>query len=240
MIVDLFIPCYIDQMYPQLGMKMVKIFEKLDIGVNYNTDQTCCGQIAYNTGYFDEARCLGEKFIKNFSNNRYVVSPSASCVAMVKNYYQQMFQNTSMHISFRQLQKNIFEFSDFIINVLNKTNLNAYFPEKVTFHDGCSALRECGIKEQPRQLLKKVKGLDLVEMEDSEVCCGFGGTFSIKNTAISTAMVEQKVKNAINSGAKYITSTEVSCLMNIESYIKKNNSPIKSIHIIDILSENKE
>ena len=236
MIVDVFIPCFIDQFFPSIGFKMVKLLEKFGVSVNYNTEQTCCGQIAYNNGYFDEARVLGEKFIKDFSNNRYVVSPSASCVAMVRNYYPEMFHNTSLHNEYRQLQKNIFEFTDFLVSVIGVSNISSSFTGKAVLHNSCSALREYGMKNQPQILLENIKGLMLIDVKDSDVCCGFGGSFSIKHPSISAAMAEQKVLNAIDCGAEYIISMEALCLMNLENYIKKNNLPLKTVHIIDVLT----
>lgn len=236
MIVDLFIPCFVDQVYPQIGMNMVKIFEKLDVAVNYNTEQTCCGQIAFNSGFWNEAKAMGEKFIHDFSGNRYIVAPSASCVGMVRNYYPELFNNTSLHVEFKQIQKNIFEFTDFLVTVLKVEDLGAEFNSVITYHDACAALREYGIKEQPRKLLSNVKGLQLNEMFGNDICCGFGGTFSVKFEQISTAMGQQKVENAISSGAEYIVSTEASCLMHLDGYIKKQKLPIKTMHIVDILA----
>jgi L-lactate dehydrogenase complex protein LldE len=236
MIVDLFIPCFVDQVYPQIGMNMVKIFEKLDVAINYNTEQTCCGQMAFNSGFWNEAKAMGEKFINDFSNNRFIVAPSASCVGMVRNYYPELFNNSSLHNQFKQIQKNIFEFTDFLVTELKVDDLGAEFESVITYHDACAALREYGIKEQPRKLLSKVRGLQLNEMQGNDVCCGFGGTFSVKFEQISTAMGEQKVENAINSGAEYIVSTEASCLMHLEGYIKKQKLPIKTMHIVDILA----
>jgi L-lactate dehydrogenase complex protein LldE len=236
MTVDIFIPCFIDQLYPQTAFNMVKILEKLGHEVHYNTDQTCCGQMAFNAGFWDEAKVMGEKFIKDFPNNRPVVGPTASCVGMVRNYYSELFNNTSLHIECRQLQKNLFEFTEFLVKELKVTDVGAAFEAKVTYHDSCAALREIGIKEEPRLLLQNVKGLELVEMKDSDTCCGFGGTFSVKHEAISTAMAEQKVKNAIDTGAEYIVSTDLSCLMHQEGYIKKHKLPIKIIHLIDVLA----
>ncbi len=236
MIVDLFIPCFVDQVYPQIGMNMVKILEKLDVSVNYNTEQTCCGQMAFNSGFWNEAKAMGEKFIHDFSNNRMIVAPSASCVGMVRNYYPELFNNTSLHNQFKQIQKNIYEFTDFLVNVMNVTELGAEFESVITYHDACAALREYGIKEQPRKLLNNVKGLKLIEMIGNDVCCGFGGTFSVKFEQISTAMGEQKVQNAIETGAEYIVSTEASCLMHLEGYINKQKLPIKTMHIVDILA----
>ncbi len=236
MIIDLFIPCFIDQVYPQVGANMVKIFEKLGVGVDYNPEQTCCGQMAFNSGFWDDARRMGEKFIHDFSNNRKIVAPSASCVSMVRNYYSELFNNSSLHNQCKQIQNNIFEVTDFLVNVLHVEDLGAEFNNVITYHDACAALREYGIKEQPRKLLRHVKGLQINEMKDSEVCCGFGGTFSVKFEPISTAMAQQKVQNAIDSGANYIVSTEASCLMHLQGYISKNRLPMKTIHIVDVLA----
>lgn len=236
MTIDIFIPCFIDQLYPQTAFNMVKILEKLGHKVHYNTNQTCCGQMAFNAGFWDEAKTMGEKFIKDFPNNRPIVGPTASCVGMVRNYYSELFHNTSLHIECRQLQKNLFEFTEYLVKELKVTDLGATFEAKVTYHDSCAALREIGIKDEARLLLKNVKGLELIEMEDPDTCCGFGGTFSVKHEAISTAMAEQKVKNAVDTGAEYIVSTDLSCLMHQEGYIKKHKLPIKIIHLIDVLA----
>ena len=237
MVVDIFIPCFIDQVFPQTGMNMVKVLESLELGVHYNTEQSCCGQMAFNSGFWDEARCMGEKFIRDFSNNRPVIAPSASCVGMVRNYYPEMFHNSSLHNEYKQLKGNLFEFTDFLVNKLNITRLGATFNAVVTYHDACAALREYGIKSEPRALLAQVKGLELREMKDSDVCCGFGGTFSVKNEPISTAMAEQKVKNAMETGGRNILyPPEASCLMHMEGYIKKHQLPIKTIHIADVLA----
>ncbi len=234
--VDVFIPCFIDQVYPQVGMNMIKILQKLDVTVHYNPNQTCCGQMAFNSGYWDEARSLGEKFMKDFSSGRIVVGPSASCIGMVKNYYPLIFHNTSKHNELKQLRSNMYEISDFLVNKLNVTRLGAVFNHKVTVHDACAAKREYGLTHEVRTLLSHVKGLEIVEMKESDECCGFGGTFSVKHEAVSTAMAEQKIENAMATGAEYIVSTESSCLMHQEAYIKKHKLPIKTIHIVDILA----
>ncbi|MEK6614996.1 MAG: (Fe-S)-binding protein [Bacteroidota bacterium] len=235
MIVDIFIPCFIDQLHPNVGLNMVKVLEKLGCGVNYNPEQTCCGQPAFNSGYWGEAREVGEKFIKEFQNDRYIVSPSASCVGYVKNYYPEMFNNSVLHNELKQIKKNIFEFSDFLVNVLKITNLGASLKGVATYHDSCAALRECEIKQEPRTLLSKVRGLELREMKDTEVCCGFGGTFSAKFEPISVGMAEQKVNNALEMHADYIVSTDMSCLLHLDSYIKKQKHTLKVMHIADVL-----
>jgi L-lactate dehydrogenase complex protein LldE len=236
MTVDIFIPCFIDQIYPETAMNMVKILEKIGVKVEYNPNQTCCGQMAFNNGFWDEAKELGEKFIVDFPFDRPVVAPSASCVGYVKNYYGKLFFNTGLHLEYKRLQKNIHELSEFLVNIMKIEDFGAVFEHKVTYHDSCSALRECHIKQEPRTLLSHVRGLELIEMKDTEVCCGFGGTFSIKHEGISTAMAEQKVRNAMETGAEFIVSTDSSCLMHQNGYIKRNNLPIKVIHLADVLA----
>ncbi|NVO01910.1 MAG: (Fe-S)-binding protein [Bacteroidetes bacterium] len=236
MTVDIFVPCFIDQIFPETAFNMVKVLERLDVTVNYNPNQTCCGQMSFNSGFWDESKAIGEKFIKDFSNDRYVVAPSASCVGMVKNYYPELFHNTALHIEYKQLQKNIYEFSDFLVNVLNARNIGAELNAVITYHDACAALREYGLTDQPRKLLQNVKGLELREMAENEVCCGFGGTFSVKHEAISTAMAQQKVQNALDTGAEYIVSTEASCLMHLDAYIKRHKVPLKIMHLADVLA----
>lgn len=233
--VDIFIPCFIDQLYPETGMNMVKVLERAGVKVNYNPSQTCCGQLAFNSGMWNEAKCVAEKFIADFKGELPVVGPSASCVGMIKNYYPELFNDSSLYNDSRELGGKIYEFTDFLINVLMKDDFGAVLNAKVTFHDSCAALREYGLNGEPRQLLSKVKGLELIEMEDSDVCCGFGGTFSIKHKAVSVSMTEQKIENALDTGAGIIISTETSCLMNLSSYIKKNRIPLKTMHIADVL-----
>jgi L-lactate dehydrogenase complex protein LldE len=235
--VDLFIPCFIDQLYPSTAFSVVKLLEKCGLEVFYNPEQTCCGQPAFNSGYWKEARTLAIKFLDDFKNAEIIVGPSASCTSYVKNYFHRLFTNDPENIEkFNILKPKIFELTDFLVNEIKITDIGAVFPHRVTYHDACSALREYGIRSEPRILLQNVKGLELVEMEKTEVCCGFGGTFSVKFKSISTAMTGQKIENAVATGAEYIVSTESSCLMNIESYLRENNIPVKAIHIADILT----
>lgn len=234
--VDLFIPCFVDQVYPETGMNMVKVLEKVGVQVHYNDNQTCCGQMAFNSGFWDEARSMGEKFIKDFPNDRPIVGPSASCIGYIKNYYGQLFHNSSLHLEYKRIQRSVFEFTDFLVNQLKVTDVGAYFPHKITYHDSCAGLREYGLTNEPRTLLSKVRGLELIEMKESDVCCGFGGTFSVKHEPISTAMAEQKVHNALETGAEFIVSTDSSCLMHQWGYIKKHKLPIQVRHIADVLA----
>src|ERR1700712_3138459 len=234
--IELFIPCFIDQLFPDTAFNTVKVLEKAGCTVQYNPNQTCCGQPAFNAGFWDDAKEVGSKWLNDFSEDKYIVSPSASCTGMVKNYYNDLFTNTAVHNKCRNIQSNIHELSDFLVNVIKRDYFGAEFEGRAVYHDSCSGLRECKIKEEPRQLLSKVLGLDLVELKDNETCCGFGGTFAVKFDAISSAMAQQKVQNALAVDAEYIISTDASCLLQLQSYIDKHNLPIKTIHLADVLA----
>lgn len=225
-----------DQLYPQTAFNMVKVLESAGVEVKYNTGQTCCGQPAYNAGFRNEARDVCSKFLKDFAGADYVVAPSASCVGFVRNYYSTLFDNSSLHNEVRDLGKRIFEFSSFLVNVLGVEDFGASLYGKATYHDSCAALRECRIREEPRRLLSRVKGLDLVEMADTETCCGFGGSFAVKFESISIAMADQKVNNALQTGAEYIISTDMSCLMHLDGFIRHKGHPIRTLHIADVLA----
>ena len=234
--VQLFIPCFVDQLYPQAAFNMVKVLEKAGCTVEYNQEQTCCGQPAFNAGFRNEAKEVCSKFIKDFSGEDYVVAPSASCVGFVRNYYLKLFDNSSVHNEVKDLGKRTFEFSEFLVNVLQYEDFGATLNAAVTYHDSCAGLRECKIKEEPRKLLNKVKGLELVEMNDVETCCGFGGTFAVKFEAISIGMADQKTGNAKATGAEYIVSTDLSCLMHLQGYIKQKGYSIQTMHLADVLA----
>lgn len=234
--VQLFIPCFIDQLYPQTAFNIVKVLEKACCDVEYNPNQTCCGQPAFNAGFWNEAKSVATKFIKDFESTDYIVAPSASCVGFVRNYYSGLFENSSQHNLVKDLSKRIFEFTEFLTGVLKIENFGAQLIAKATYHDSCAALRECKINEGPRNLLKKVKGLELIEMAETDTCCGFGGTFAVKFDAISHAMADQKIKHALETGASLMISTDLSCLMHLEGIITKKSLALKTMHIADVLA----
>lgn len=234
--VQLFIPCFVDQLYPQTAFNMIKVLEKLGCTVTYNTNQTCCGQPAFNAGFQNECKDVATKFLKDFSGSDFIVSPSASCTGFVRNYYGKIFDNSSVHNEVKEVNKRMYEFSEFLIDVLKVENVGAKLEGKATYHDSCAALRECKIKEGPRKLLSHVQGLEIVEMNDVETCCGFGGTFSVKYEPISIAMADQKVNNALATGAQYMISTDLSCLMHLNGYIKEKGHNLKTLHIADVLA----
>lgn len=234
--VHVFIPCFIDQLYPTAGFNTIKVLERAGCNVIYNPDQTCCGQPAFNAGYWGEAREVCNKFLKDFESAEYVVMPSASCTGFVNNYYSKIYGNTSNQNAIKDIKGKVFELSHFLVNVLKKVDLGASFNGTATYHDSCAALRELKIKEEPRILLNHVKGLTLVDLKDNETCCGFGGTFAVKFEGISTAMGEQKAHHVLDTQADYLISTDLSCLMHINGVMEKKQMPIKSLHLADILA----
>lgn len=234
--VQLFIPCFVDQIYPQTAFNMVKVLEKAGCEVAYNTNQTCCGQPAFNAGFCDESKAVAEKFLKDFDNTEYIVAPSASCVGFIRNYYSTLFTDETTLIKIKNIASRTFELSEFLIDILKKEDFGASLNAKITYHDSCAALRECKIKEGPRRLLANVKGLEIIEMKDVETCCGFGGTFSVKFGDISAAMADQKITNVLATGANCIVSTDCSCIMQLSGSIKNKNLGIETMHLADVLA----
>ena len=234
--VQIFVPCFVDQLYPQTAFNMVKVLEKAGCEVHYNANQTCCGQPAFNAGFWDESRAVCAKFLKDFEGADYIVAPSASCVGFVKNYYSKLFDNSSLHNEVKNIGNRIFEFSSFLTDVIKIEHFGAALNANATYHDSCAALRECKIKDGPRKLLANVKGLTITEMNDVETCCGFGGSFAVKFDAISIAMADQKMNNAKAIDAELIISTDLSCLMHLDGYMKGKQVPIKTMHIADVLA----
>lgn len=234
--VQLFIPCFVDQLFPQTAFNMIKVLEKAGCTVTYNPAQTCCGQPAFNAGFWDDARAICAKFLKDFNANEYIVAPSASCVGFVRNYYGKLFTDARQTETVKAIGKNIYELSDFLVNVLHQTDFDASLPGKATYHDSCAGLRECKIKNEPRLLLQNVTGLEITEMDDVETCCGFGGTFAVKFEPISMGMAEQKVEHAMDTGAEYLISTDLSCLMHLQGYISHKQYSLKTLHLADVLA----
>lgn len=235
--VQLFVPCFMDQLYPNTAFNTVKVLEKAGCRVRYNENQTCCGQPAFNAGFRDEARAVCSKFLKDFSGSEVIVTPSASCAGFIRNYYSVLFENSASNNDLKYLKDKVFELSDFLVNQIRFTDFGARLEGKAVYHDSCAALRECGLKTEPRTLLSKVKGLELLEMQDVETCCGFGGTFAVKFEAISIAMGEQKALHAVNTGADYLISTDMSCLMHIQGVMEHKGIGMKTMHLADVLVE---
>ncbi len=234
--VTLFVPCFVDLMFPKVAISMVQILERLGHAVECPEEIACCGQPAYNSGYWDEARAVAVKVLDRLKDTEVVVIASGSCGAMMHVFYPELFAGTAHAAAAKALAGKCYEFSDFLVTKLGVTDLGARFPAKVTFHDGCHGLRELGAYEQPRRLLARVRDLELVEMKE-KVCCGFGGTFAAKFPMISTAMGEVKRDLAEQTGAEYIVSNDSSCLMHIQGLLDRQGSKLKTIHLAEVLAQ---
>lgn len=235
--VTLFIPCFVDQLLPEVGLDVVRVLRGLHYDIDFPQEQTCCGQPAFNSGYWHEARPLAEHFVKIFSSAEIVICPSGSCTTMVRNFYPQLLADSPLQNKAIEVGRKFFEFSEFLSRVAKVTDVGSAFPHRVTYHDACHALRELEIKQSPRELLRHVRGLELVEMPYSEDCCGFGGTFATKFPMISGAMGDTKVGNAETSGAEFITSTDPSCLMHLDGILRKRKSKVRTIYLASILAQ---
>ena len=236
MTATLFIPCFVDLMYPRVAISIVQILEKLGHKVDYPEELTCCGQPAFNSGYWPEAREVALPVLRRLKNAEAVVIASGSCGAMLKVFYPQLFAGSEHEKAAQELSAKCYEFSDFLVTKLGVTDVGARFPHKVTFHDGCHGLRELGNKKPARDLLAKVRDLELTEMREAETCCGFGGTFASKFPMISTAMGEVKCASAAETGAEYIVSNDSSCLMHVQGLIDKEGRKLKTIHLAEVLT----
>ena len=234
--ITLFIPCFIDQLAPSVGISMVRIFEKLGHKVDFDESIVCCGQPAFNTGCWKEARDVAVRVVERLQHAETVVIPSGSCGAMIRAFYPELFEGHPKQGAASMLTQKTFELSEFLVDRLGVSDLGSRFPAKVTFHDGCHGLRELRVKQQPRQLLKNVKDLTLVEMEDQTSCCGFGGTFAVKFPMISTAMGEVKCASALETGADFIVSNDSSCLMHLHGLLSRKKEKLKTIHLAEILA----
>ena len=240
--VSLFITCLVDQMFPEVGEAMVTTLRRLGVQVAFNEAQTCCGQVAFNTGYRPEARAMAEHFIQVFENDTadFIVAPSGSCAAMVRNFYRELFHAPEDE-QWRQrtdgIRSRLREFSEFVVSELRVEDVGARFPSRVTYHDACHLLRELGISDQPRRLIRAVRDVDFVEMEAPDTCCGFGGTFSVKYGEISNAILQEKLERIANSGAEYVIANDSSCLMQIAGGLSRANSSIKTMHLAELLAK---
>lgn len=234
--ISLFIPCYVDQFYPQVGLSVVRVFERLGHEVQFDETLVCCGQPAFNAGFWPEARQVAAKVVRQLSATDVVVVPSGSCATMIKVFYRELFAGAPEEEAVNQLALRTFEFSEFLVDKLGVTDLGSRFQGSATFHDGCHGFRELGVRTQPRALLRQVKDLTLIEMEDNTTCCGFGGLFAVKFPMISTAMGETKCGLATKTGADYLISNDSSCLMHLEGLLKRSGSKMKALHLAEVLA----
>jgi len=228
-------------MFPRVGEAMVATLKRLGLEVSFNEAQTCCGQPAFNTGYRADARAMAEHFIKVFEHDRadYLVAPSGSCTAMVRNYYGELFHQSEDEAWRERLsgvESRLREFSEFIVQVLGVEDVGARFAGRVTYHDACHLLRELRVAEEPRRLIRAVRGVEFVELEAPDTCCGFGGTFAVKYAEISNAILQEKLARIERSGADYVIANDSSCLMQIAGGLSRAQSPVKTMHLAELLA----
>jgi L-lactate dehydrogenase complex protein LldE len=239
--VSLFITCLVDQLFPNVGRSMVETLRHLGVEVTFNTAQTCCGQPAFNTGYRAEARAMAEHFIKVFEKEKadFIIAPSGSCMAMVRNYYDELFHepgDESWRRRFEPVRARLREFSEFLVKEMAVEDVGARFAGRVTYHDACHLLRELRIADEPRRLIRAVRGIEFVEMEAPDTCCGFGGTFAVKYAEISCAILEEKMGRIESSGAEYVVANDSSCLMQIAGGLSRARSAVKTMHLAELLA----
>lgn len=235
--IELFIPCYIDQFAPHVGKATLSLLEKLGCEVVYNPQTTCCGQSAYQQGYTNEARQVAQKCLQDLQTDAsYIVSPSPSCVGMLRKSYADLLGN-SLPATYPTLQRKTLDLSEFLTEVLGIRRVEgAELVGKAMYITSCAGHHDCGIQHTPLPLLKTVKGLQMVEVPDKEVCCGFGGTFATRFPALAAAMAEQKIDYAVFGQVDYLISTEVSCLLHLEGYLKKQGKKIQCLHLAEVLN----
>ena len=241
---DLFVTCIVDQIYPEVGVSVVKVLRRLGVTVGFPEDQTCCGQPVYNAGFTKEALPLAKRVLEQFKDSEYVVVPSGSCAATLRVYYLELFADVpSLLTEAKALAAKTYEFSEFLVKVLgvdDASSFGASHQGTAAFHPSCHLLREMGVKEEPKKLLRSVPGLEEKELADAEVCCGFGGTFSVKFPHISEGMVADKIANVQASGADTLVSCDMSCLMNISGALNRQDSKVKVRHLAQILDSDSE
>src|SRR5581483_3765997 len=239
--VALFITCLADQFAPRIGECVVKVLRRLGVDVTFNPAQTCCGQPAFNTGYRDEARQVATHLLDLFDDAEYVVAPSGSCSAMIRVFYPELFADDPQRLTkVERLVNKWYEFSEFLVKVLKVEDVGARFPHKVTYHDSCHLLRELGIEDPPRKLIRSVQAIDFVELQDYKLCCGFGGTFSVKFPEVSVAMGEDKLRAIVQTGAEYVVANDGGCLMHLGGLIHRKGLPIKTMHLAELLAQEGE
>lgn len=226
--VSIFVTCLVDQIFPRVGLAMAEVLERAGCEVEFREQQTCCGQPAFNSGFREEARDVARHFLEVFEGAEFIVVPSGSCASMISHHYADLFEHHQ--------ETRVWEFSQFLVDKLHVTDLNAERHAVATYHDSCHALRELGVKHAPRRLLENVRGLRLVEMDAAEECCGFGGTFSVKFADVSGAIARTKVESIVRSGAELVVSADASCLMQIQGALSRAGSRVQTMHLAEVLA----
>lgn len=234
--VSLFIPCFVDQLAPRVGLAAAEVLRRLGHEVEFREAQTCCGQPSYNSGHWDVARDAALRALDVFRGAEAVVGPSASCVAMMRRFYPDVLAGHPRLAEARELGARTHEFGEFLVRRLGVTDVGARMEGVATYHDGCHGLRELGLRAEARTLLGAVRGLRLVESEEAETCCGFGGLFSVKFPMISTAMAQVKCDALVRSGADFVVSSDPSCLLQIGGYLTRQGKAVRTLHLAEVLA----
>jgi L-lactate dehydrogenase complex protein LldE len=240
---SLFITCYNDTLFPETGRAVVRLLERLGVEIDFLAAQTCCGQMHANTGFRGEAYSQAKRFVQLYRDTDCVVIPSSSCVAMIRDQYPSLFQelgNEELRRQFKELLPRVFELTEFVTDKLGADDVGAYFPHRVTYHASCHGLRGLHIGDRPFRLLSKVRELKLVPVANLDRCCGFGGTFSVKNAEVSTAMLDAKLGDLLATEAEYCTAVDNSCLMHVGGALHRRNLAMKPIHIAEILANTED
>lgn len=231
------ITCLSDAFYPNVGEAMTRLLARYGVRLHFPEIQTCCGQPAYNSGYWDEARKAAAIMLEAFEDSDFVISPSGSCTGMIHHYPKLFEQDPVMLEKAQKLQRKSFEFTQFLVQVLGVRDVGAVFPRKVTYHSSCHGSRLMGIREEPMTLLQQVKGLELIPLPHAEDCCGFGGTFAVKMADLSGAMVTEKGEHVIETEAEVLTGLDMACLMNIAGHLRYRNHHVRVMHVAELLYE---
>jgi L-lactate dehydrogenase complex protein LldE len=235
--VSIFITCLVDQFHPEVARAMLVVLDRLGISYDFPRDQTCCGQPAFNSGCWQEARRVARQFVVAFAGDDLIVAPSGSCTEMVKRHVPSLFAEGSRERAEAEaVAGRVREFSDFLVNVVQVRDVGARFPHRVTYHDSCHLLRGLGIRQEPRALLAAVREASVVDLPASDTCCGFGGTFAAKYPAISGEMGREKLQHAIETGAEYLVACDAGCLMHLRGMISRERLPLAAVHLAEVLA----
>jgi L-lactate dehydrogenase complex protein LldE len=237
--IDLFIGCFNDTLFPNTGKATVAVLERLGHSVDFPMGQTCCGQMHFNTGYRAEALRLVRHFVDVFSDSEVVVSPSASCVGMVREFYATAAEHSAdadLAVAVKELAPRVFELSEFLVVNQGILDIGAYFPHRVAYHPTCHSLRMLRVGDAPLRLLRHVRGLELVELDRADECCGFGGTFALKNADTSSAILADKVRDLLKTGAEMCVALDNSCLMHIGGALAREQTRLRTVHLAEVLA----
>jgi L-lactate dehydrogenase complex protein LldE len=236
---SLFITCYNDTLFPETGRAVVKLLERLGVELEFHPKQTCCGQMHANTGFRGEAYCQAKRFVRLYQDTEVVVIPSSSCVAMIRDQYPTLFAemgNEELRNQFAALLPRVYELSEFLIDRLKVEDVGAYFPHRVTYHASCHGLRGIHLGDRPWRLMNKVRGMEQIALPNLDRCCGFGGTFSVKNGEVSSAMLAVKLQDVVGTGAEFCTALDNSCLMHLGGAMHRQYAGMRTIHLAEILA----